>query len=1120
MSAARVSPAFRVRALWRRVASHLLVGGAAGSISVLGTLLLLSWLGGRFGLLGRPSPVPLLLWLLTVLGLGIWLWRVAVRLARWDQRAAAAEIEQRSNLPRGSVQGAVEPGLERPGTSRSLIQLHQARLAQHLKGIPTRRLGARLARTARYRAGVTSVLALTAAVALAAIWSVSPQSASHAWATLAHPLRNLSVPPLPALSLEGESDRVRRGEDLNVRVGAPARDSIELHWQPRGEVAHGRWLAVADGRAASIVPRVESPTLYWASAPDGAVSDSLQVDPVDPLLLLGVQVSLRYPAHTKRDLEILSSPLPVMTLPEGTWTTVTAKTTRPVARAALQTAGGNTISFELEEDRRFSKSFVARDGVWGWEISGLEGDSLEGSVDSIHFVTVPDSAPSVRIVYPGTDTILSLDMIQPLMIDLRDDYGLRSAELVSWRVSAWGELWPETVESLSLADDAPRASLNALLDARGRGFLPGDTLHYYVRARDNAPEPQVGRSREYVLRLPDLTELRERTLTQAHELVESAEDLAESARAQQEAAEALQRATEISPAPGATNGSAAEEESVEFRETEAARQALEEANELIERAREIQEELQELQEAIERSGLNDESLLERLEEIESLYRRILTPELEEKLEALREALVDLDSERIREAIKELAEGSADFRQRVEQSVELLKRAAMEQEFQTLETQADELAKEHEQLAESAAEADSLSETLQDRAEQLGEQSQALSELVSELVNELSEAGEAEAADQASEAQQAAGEAGQLDAQAASQMESNRQQASRSAQSARQQMKQAASSLQQGREQMQEDWRQEVVEALDRARAEALELARRQRELNERLGSNGTGEQQSGLRSDEVALKRGLDQIERQLTDAMESTLLIDPALVAAIAETQAGMAQLLQQLADGTRRRPASSGLANRVSESLNELAYRLMEASEAASAAESGTGMQEALEQLAQLAQQQGELNAQSGGLSPGGLSDALLQQLQRIAAQQRGIAQDLQGLDESLGPRGQVLGELDALAGEAEDIASELDAGRLDEKLIQRQRELFRKLLDAGRTLEQDEFEKERRAERPTTTEIFRPGDLPPELLQGRQYPHPGAEALRSYPPAFRRLILEYFDRLNGLEGGAGGS
>ena len=94
MSAARVSPAFRVRALWRRVASHLLVGGAAGSISVLGTLLLLSWLGGRFGLLGRPSPVPLLLWLLTVLGLGIWLWRVAVRLARWDQRAAAAERRQ------------------------------------------------------------------------------------------------------------------------------------------------------------------------------------------------------------------------------------------------------------------------------------------------------------------------------------------------------------------------------------------------------------------------------------------------------------------------------------------------------------------------------------------------------------------------------------------------------------------------------------------------------------------------------------------------------------------------------------------------------------------------------------------------------------------------------------------------------------------------------------------------------------------------------------------------------------------------------------------------------------------------------------------------------------------
>ena len=1042
-------PLARVRALWRKVSVHLIVAAIAGVVAGAFGLLAVSWVAGRVGILQRPSPVPLILWLLVAGSLGLWIWSLVRRLIGWDYQAAAAEIERRTKLPRGSLQGAVEPGIERPGTSLSLLELHREQIGRELEREQPGGFGDRFARSARVRASAAMVLAVSALLATVALWVEAGPAAEEAWAALLHPVRNVSIPPLPPIRLVGAAERVSRGEALAVRISAPARDSVQLVWQPSGEIAQGRWLGVSGGNAASVVPRVESTTLYWASAADGAVSDTLQVEPVDPLLLLDVQVTLRYPLHTKRDLEILSAPLPVMSVPAGTRTTISAKTTRPVAEPSLRSSTGDLIRFDVLDDRRFSRTFVVRDGVWAWDIVGAEGDTLEGSVDSLRFITVRDSAPNVQIVYPGADTILDVDMTQPLVIDLRDDYGLSRAELVSWRMSAWGERWPDAVESLALTDDASRANVTALLDARGRGFLPGDTLHYYVRAFDNAAEPQEGRSREYILRLPDLDELRQRTLAQTKELVESAEQLAESARDQQEATEALQRATEVSPTPGPTNGTGAEEEGVEFSETEAARQALEEANELLQSAEEIQEALRDLQEAIERSGLNDQSVQERLQEIEALYRRILTPELEEKLEALREALVELDPEQIRESIRELAEGSADFRQRVEQSVELLERAALEHEFQTLETQAEDLANEQEQLAEAAADPDSLADALQQLAEQLAAQSDSLADRIDQFADELNEAGEMQAGDQASEAQRAASEASQADAQAAQQMGERPQEAARSAQRASQQMQQASASLQQGRQQMQEDWRQEVVEALDRASTEALELARRQRELNKRLNQSNADEQ-GELRSDEVALRRGLDQIQQQLSEAMESTLLIDPQLLGAAAQTEAAMDELLEQLSDGARRRRASQGLAGQVSEGLNELAYRLMEASEAAGSAESGTGMQEALEQLGQLAEQQGEVNSQSGGVSPGGLTEALLQQMQQIGAQQRGIAQELRNLDQSLGPRGQVLGELEKLADEAEDIADQLQAGRLDEELLERQGQLFKRLLDAGRTLE----------------------------------------------------------------------
>jgi hypothetical protein len=713
-------------------------------------------------------------------------------------------------------------------------------------------------------------------------------------------------------------------------------------------------------------------------------------------------------------------------------------------------------------------------------------------------------------------------MTQQLVVEAGDDYGLAGAELVSWRVSAWGERGPDAVEPIALADSAPRASLTPLIDARGRGFLPGDTLRYFVRVRDNAPRPQVSRSREYALRLPALDEVRERTVADAKDLVSSTEQLAERAREHEEATRALERSTQTRQSAGPERRVGRGESGVEFRDTEAARRALEESGQLLEDAESIEQSLRDLQESIERAGLNDTSVLERLRELESLYERVLTPELEALIEKLREAMVDLDSQQLQEAIRQLAEGSADFRQRVEQSLELLRRAALEAEFQALETEAEELAGAHDEWAGSVEDADepaadSLRPPLERQAMELSAEADSLAERLARFAEELERAGEARASEQTQSARQAAGGASRSDRQAARAMRQRRQ-ADQAARDAASQMLQAAGALQQGREAMQQQWRRQVVEALERATTEALELAQRQEALNRRMGSPDPGEN-SEVRSEEVALKRGIDQMTERLEGTARETLLVDPALLNASGNISERMEELLEQMGDGTRNNRGDARLGGQVSEALNELAYRLMLSADAASVAQSGTGLQEALEQLAQLAEQQGQLNAQSGGINPADMGALIMQRLRELAQRQREVAQELERLNQSLGPRGQVLGQLDALGREAEDLARELERGRLNEQLVERQTRLFQRLLDAGRTLERDEFDNERRAERPEGVEVLRPGDLPESVLRGTEYPLPGEEALRGYPPAFRRLILEYFDRLN-RRGTGGGS
>ena len=175
-----------------------------------------------------------------------------------------------------------------------------------------------------------------------------------------------------------------------------------------------------------------------------------------------------------------------------------------------------------------------------------------------------------------------------------------------------------------------------------------------------------------------------------------------------------------------------------------------------------------------------------------------------------------------------------------------------------------------------------------------------------------------------------------------------------------------------------------------------------------------------------------------------------------------------------------------------------------------SGSGLAEALQRMAELAARQGALNDQLGGLLPmlgaDGAGEAVLQQLRALAARQRALANEL----ERLGGLG-LPGRPEQFAPEARRLADQLEAGRLDRGTLERQQQLFRHLLDAGRTMRNDqESDPERRSE----TARKQPARLPPSVVPrgaALRYPPPAWEQLKALSPAERAMVLDYFERLN---------
>ena len=269
---------------------------------------------------------------------------------------------------------------------------------------------------------------------------------------------------------------------------------------------------------------------------------------------------------------------------------------------------------------------------------------------------VADSAPQVDVPVPGADTLAPISLQVPLVVDVRDDHGIASVIVESRRVSRLGVTDSARRETVAVPGGTPdRAILTHTLDLTRRGLLPGDTLRYFAVATDNTPQHQAGRSREYVLRLPTMSEVRA-AQRQASDAVAGALDSVSAASKQ------LERQTDdlARERPRASDGRGEKSgESLSFEEAKKAEGVAQSQQELMRQAEALKQSLESLQKSAEAAGLGDSAWQRELSEIREQLERALSPELRERLQELRQALKDLDAERTQEALERLAEAQRE-----------------------------------------------------------------------------------------------------------------------------------------------------------------------------------------------------------------------------------------------------------------------------------------------------------------------------------------------------------------------------------------------------------------------------------------------------------------------------
>ncbi len=1094
--------------------------GAALSIGAAALLIGLAafWLGDARWI-SEPA-APAIAWVIALIAIGAPLaWTIVhVRRAATPAKVAHA-IERERALRDGSLRGALEVEGQGAFGRRAAAALGTS-LAGHRGALAPVMLRGAL---------VTGAGAVVCALLALVLLGGARRNAPDGWRAMQHPVGAWTGALVPPLSIVDPPREVMRGDSLRLRILAPARKTIDFHTRATGAPWSARTLDVSDGAAWVTLGPLDADVALVAS--DGRTqTDTVVVHVTDRPFVGDVAIRAIYPSYLDRPAETVPAGEPVR-VPRGTTLAIRGRASAVLDAVALMSAR-DTVRLE-PDGHNFSGRLSASSGRWMWTARGERGPVADVPAP-LDIDVLPDSAPRVEIVDPAHDTVALAGNELALRAAASDDHGVATVTMRSWREMASGTAQPSVEQPLA-APSAPEWSGAATIDASVRGLQPGDLLHVTIAATDNSPWRQTTVSRELVLRVPSLTEQRELARAMGDSLAARAARTAaeekQLAQRTDEAAKSRDRTSTTSD--GRSNGksssnSDSEKSAMSYRAAEQSKALAAQQQKLQEQVKSLQKDAQALGKQLQSAGALDSSLSRQLAEAQQMLAQALTPELQQQLADVEKSTRQQSPDDARQTMQNLARAQQALKEQLERSAEMLKRAALEGSMQTLRDEAKDLAKQERTTAEKMSRADSGASRdaapLSDRSHQLANDVQQLAQ---RLQQEKAESGpkalqqgaqhaqqsanamrqaaaKSGAQNSAQSAQKQAGANGQQDTGAEQQQSSGQQAAA--AQQGAQQMEQAAQQLADARQQQIQDWKNGLTKDLDKSIQETLQLARQQQALADQARAGGS----PSLKGDQSAVQQGVEKVSEGVQKAARQSSHVSQQSQRALGDAQQRVQEATKQTADASPNgQQETAGAMEEAAQSLNEAATKLMADRQRAANGSSASGFSEMIEKMRQLAKEQGSLNGQSASLMPGAGGQpggAGSEQARTLARSQRGLAQRTE--DAGAGEA-----HAEAMAKEMRDIAAQLETGRIDASLLDRQQKLFHRLLDAGLSLQKDEREDtgKRESESATNAEAVAPTNTNATGRAALKYPEPTWNELRGLSAEERQSVMEYFKRIN---------
>lgn len=826
----------------------------------------------------------------------------------------------------------------------------------------------------------------------------------------------------------------------------------------------------------------------------GFTSQSYQLKMLNKPILNLLSIDLTYPRHTGLKAEKITNGGNI-TAPEGTkgkWVIQAA-----FADEVFLYFPNDTVQATRLDEQTFTLSKTL-DQSGAYEIALFNAQAKNEIELRYRMQVIPDEAPEIDVTFAADTTGYKYVILTGQIVD---DYGFHSLSM-HYEINEKHYSKPIFINNFLKAQ-----GFYTEWYADSIAIKPDEQLTIYAVVRDNDANAgyKSAKSQVFYFKKPGLQELSDQINQKSegleNEMNQSLREMAELRKTLEEMAQKLKSQNEIS-----------------WQAEKLLEESLEQRKELEKMLSELKKKHDDLMKASDNFE-QSESLKEKSEQFNELVKDLMDESTRQLYEELQKLLQDKASKsEISNKLEQISRQENRLMKDLERTKELFKRLTVESGLERIAQQLDSLANRQMELSEQ-------------QPEQTGEEAEkgelAKQQEVEKDFEKLSE--ELEKMEQLNQELQQPAPLENLDAdekqikqemnKASEEIKSGDSEKSKKSQkNAAQQMQQMSQKMQSMQAGMEMEVMQENIEHLRKVMDDLIRLSYRQEDLLKNFRTvNSSDPRFITLSQDQLKLKEDLVVIEDSLLSIASRVAQLSSFITKEIDEIDMHMDASLQQIRERQQGRALSHQQFSMTS--MNNLALLLddvlqnlqMSMSESSG---KGKGKPNPMP-TPSLSEMQQQLGEQMKRLQDEGKSGRQLsEELARMAAEQEMIRQQLQEMQKKLnGQFGNenISDDMSQAIKLMEQNELDLVNKRLTKQLMDRQKEITTRLLEAENAMKEQKTDPEREGEKAKDRErMFPPGFE--EYLNERKKE---IELLRSVPielnPFYKKEVNDYFRRLS---------